>query len=59
MSRRALEYVLSPSADGHGHGHGHGHGLVTMRLAMNSDFQKNPKFQVLPRVTYNHFGEGL
>ena len=22
-------------------------------------FQKNPKFQVLPRVTYNHFGEGL
>ena len=30
-----------------------------MHLAMNSDFQKNPKFQVLPRVTYNHFGEGL
>ena len=30
-----------------------------MHLAMNSDFQKNPKFQVLPRVTYNHFGEWL
>ena len=33
--------------------------LPATHLAMNSDFQKNPKFQVLARVTYNHFGEGL
>ena len=33
--------------------------LPATHLAMNSDFQKNPKFQGLARVTYNHFGEGL
>ena len=37
MSRRALEYVLSPSADGHGHGHGHGHGLVTKKKSHISE----------------------